>query len=280
MSAPIRIFCMPSLKGRKLSSCIAYARRLSKREGYERVSCYLQQALLTLIADVKTRLGPGEINEDGNKRRKICLVQELGLELESVDQAVGDSFSTRLGAVSTQDGIAQTDVDIITRPVCERLMAEMARSCESKLLQMGQLLQTEKLREQVLALTVSDKTAVKDAVPLPSRRPKDAVPLPSRRPHASSCSGLVDAADSAAQVGDGMDTVPLLSRKPHAASCSSSDLVDAAVSAAQFGDGVHEPLQDVLSLSEIKHEHARKRIEAKAKRRQERHERLVQNSSG
>ena len=257
---------------RKLSSCIAYARRLSKREGYECVYGYLQQALLTLIADVKTRLGPGEINEYGNKRRKICLVQELGLELESVDQAVGDSFSTRLGAVSTQDGIAQTDVDIITRPVCERLMAEMARSCESKLLQMGQLLQTEKalvleLREQVLTLTVSDKTAAKDAVP-----------LLSRRPHASSCSGLVDAADSAAQFRDGMDTVLPLSRKTHAASCSSSGL--AAVSAAQFGDGVRGPLQDVLSLSELKQEHARKRIEAKTKRRQERHERLVQNSSG
>ena len=260
---------------RKLSSCIAYARRLSKREGYECVSAYLQQALLTLIADVKTRLGPGEINEEGNKRRKICLVQELGLELESVDQAVGDSsFCTRLGAVSTQDGIAQTDVDITTRPVCERLMAEMARSCESKLLQMGQLLQIEKalvleLREQVLTLAVSDETAAKDAVP-----------LLSRRPHASSCSGLVDTADSAAQFGDGMDTVLPLSRKTHAASCSSSGLVDVAVSAAQFGDGVHEPLQDVLSLSEIKQEHARKRIEAKARRRQERHERLMQNSSG
>ncbi|CAE7222328.1 unnamed protein product, partial [Symbiodinium necroappetens] len=204
---------------RKLSSCIAYARRLSKREGYECVSASLQQALLTLIADVKTRLGPGEMNEDGNKRRKICLVQELGLELESVDQAVGDSFSTRLGAVSTQDGIAQTDVDIITRPVCERLMAEMARSCESKLLQMGQLLQIEKalvleLREQVLTLAVSNETAAKDAVLW-------------------------------------IRPILLLS------------LVDVAVSAAQFGDGVHEPLQDVLSLSEIKQEHARKRIEAK-----------------
>ena len=225
--------------GRKLSSCIAYAGRLSKREGYECVSGYLRQALFALVADIKARPGPDEVSEDGNMRCKIRLVQELGLEMESVDQAAGDSFSTRLGAVSTQDGISQTDVDIITRPVCERLMEEMARSCEAKLLHMAQLLQTQKalvleLRERVLTLTASDKTPMDDAVPL----------LPCK-PHASSCSGLADA----------------------------------AASAAQFGDGMHEPLQDVLSLSEIKQEHARKRREAKAKRRQERHERLVQNSS-
>ena len=45
--------------------------------------------------------------------------------------------------------------------------------------------------------------------------------------------------------------VPMLSRVPPV---SCSDFVDAAVSAAPFVDGVHEPPQDVLSLSEIKQE--------------------------
>ena len=71
------------------------------------------------------------------------------------------------GALCIKQAAKQKDAEITTRPVCEALMEELAQCCETKLMDMACLLNTQwalvmELPEQVRQLTASDRVTEDD----------------------------------------------------------------------------------------------------------------------
>ena len=153
---------MDSAALQKLCACVGYATRLSKRCQHKAATELLQQALhsLRLAADTDGKCPPSPENE--YQIRKICLSTALGLEGVRSDH-VSPKYENKAAATTSQEDCSaraatcaatHTDVEMISKPMCENLMHQLYAKCEAAIVEgnkksLEQKMLIDDLQEQV-----------------------------------------------------------------------------------------------------------------------------------
>ena len=187
----------------KLCACIGYAIRVSKREGQQDVTNMLQHALFCLVAgpagddqtsaeaQTYTPRQSCHIGGSGNKtagkladnmyesatttkfadegetgRRSISLYSALQLTADTSTRVGGGWTSGLQHATCTQYSCiaTQTDFEVITRPMCEALMTQLAERSQKCVLDLRQRLVDEQLRVVDLREELSRMTTASHVV--------------------------------------------------------------------------------------------------------------------